>query len=335
MTKPIHEICLRVLLTVLLLQGLAFAQVDPHFSQYYSQPMLLNPALTGAIEGDYRASAIWRSQYGNTLTTKGLSGEVVTDKNANFGLSILNQASSDQAYSFTNAYLSMAYTGVRMGPNADHDVVLAVQCGFLNRRFDPSKLQFGDQWESGVGYNPSTSSNEFFNATSIYSFDAGVGVAYYDAVPDKKFNYFGGVSAFHLTGPQNPFLTGGESTTLPIRYSLQGGVRITASDLFNIVPSVIYMQQGSAREKMIGSYLQLYASENTDLMFGANWRMGDAIIPFTGFYYKGLTVGVSYDVTVSQLNSAATHNNTIELSISYVGYRKNSLRTKPFYCPRF
>ena len=31
------------------------AQVDPHFSQYYIQPMTMNPAFTGAFDGDYRA----------------------------------------------------------------------------------------------------------------------------------------------------------------------------------------------------------------------------------------------------------------------------------------
>src|SRR5450432_1739490 len=109
------------------------AQVDPHFSQYYIQPMTMNPAFTGAFDGDYRVSAIWRSQYGNTLSTKGLSGEGVTDKNTNFGLNILNESTSDHSYNFTNAYLSFAYTGVRFGENSDHYLVLAMQAGFMNR----------------------------------------------------------------------------------------------------------------------------------------------------------------------------------------------------------
>ncbi len=32
--------------------------------------MTMNPAFTGAFDGDYRVSGIWRSQYGNTLNTK-------------------------------------------------------------------------------------------------------------------------------------------------------------------------------------------------------------------------------------------------------------------------
>ena len=55
------------------------AQVDPHFSQYYVYPSWLNPALTGAIDGDYRVSAIYRNQWGNIangFSTIGLSGDL-------------------------------------------------------------------------------------------------------------------------------------------------------------------------------------------------------------------------------------------------------------------
>ena len=38
-------------------------QVDPHFSQYYVYPSWLNPALTGAFDGDYRVSGIYRNQW--------------------------------------------------------------------------------------------------------------------------------------------------------------------------------------------------------------------------------------------------------------------------------
>jgi hypothetical protein len=70
-------------------------------------------------------------------------------------------------------------------------------------------------------------------------------------------------------------------------------------------------------------------------MIGANWRLGDAASPFVGLYYKGLTVGLSYDVNVSPLEAMATKNSSLEISISYVGQRKNGVKAKSFYCPRF
>jgi type IX secretion system PorP/SprF family membrane protein len=324
-----------VLFAAMVFHAQVKAQVDPHFTQYYLQPMNINPALTGSIEGDYRVSAIWRSQYSNTLMTKGISGEVVSNKNANFGFNLLNETSNDKSYNFTNGYLSMAYTGVRFGKDDDHFLVMALQCGFINRRFDVTKLQFGDQWVSGIGYDPTVSSGEAFNKPSILTFDAGAGIAYYDASPNKNLSFFGGFSAFHITRPEYPFLSNTMQQRLPVRYSLHGGARITASDLVTVVPSIIYMKEGTAQEKMIGVYVQMYANETTDFMFGANWRMDDAASPFVGVYYRGLTFGISYDVDVSQRGGGVSKGNSLELSISFVGQRKTTTKTNNFFCPRF
>jgi hypothetical protein len=93
------------------------AQVDPHFSQYYVYPSWLNPALTGAIDGDYRVSAIYRNQWGNIangFSTIGLSGDFVTNKNLNFGGSVLQQTAGNGGFTYTTAHASIAYTGVRL-----------------------------------------------------------------------------------------------------------------------------------------------------------------------------------------------------------------------------
>jgi type IX secretion system PorP/SprF family membrane protein len=311
------------------------AQVDPHFSQYYIQPMTMNPAFTGAFDGDYRISGIWRSQYGNTLNTKGLSAEKTTNKNANIGFNIINQSSSDGAYNFTNGYLTFAYTGVRFGKNADHYLVMAMQMGFISRKFDITKMQFGSQWVSGVGFDASGNSNETFLKPQVTSFDAGAGIAYYDATPNKTATFFGGIAAYHITQPNNPFLSSQGQSKLDIRYSVQAGVRIAASDQLSIVPTAIYMKQGDAQERMGGVYFQVYANENTDVMFGGYYRIGDAIAPFAGFYYKGLTFGLSYDVDASSKSAAGSKGNSMEVSISFVGKKKSNMGVGRFYCPRF
>jgi type IX secretion system PorP/SprF family membrane protein len=313
----------------------AHAQVDPHFSQYYIQPMTMNPAFTGAFDGDYRVSAVFRNQYGNTLSTKGISAEKTTNKNANIGFNLINQTSNDGAYSFTNGYLTFAYTGVRFGKNADHYLVMAMQMGFISRKFDITKMTFGSQWVSGVGFDASSNSGETFLKPQVTSFDAGAGIAYYDATPNKTATLFGGFSAYHITQPDNPYLSNQDQSKLDIRYSVQAGVRITASDQLSIIPTAIYMKQGDAEERMGGVYFQVYANEVTDVMFGAYYRISDAVVPFAGFYYKGLTFGMSYDVDASAKSAAGSKGNSLELSISYVGKRKSNMGVNRFYCPRF
>ena len=332
MKKSRFQILFAALMGICGWTGRGYAQVDPHFSQYFIQPMSLNPALTGAIEGDYRVSAVWRIQYGNTFSTKGISAEMPTSKNINLGINLLNQSSADKAYNYTNAYLSVAYTGVRF---KDHYIVMAMQAGMLNRSFNVNKLQFGEQWVSGIGYDPSAHSSEVFQKPNVFSFDAGAGLVYYDATADRKINLFGGFSAFHITQPKDPFISGGDKQSLPVRYSVHAGARIIVSDLLNIVPNVLYMRQGQTEEKMAGAYLQVNASEKVDLMFGANLRFQDAIAPFAGFYYKGFTMGMSYDTNVSTKDAMEMNRNSMEVSLSYTWWRKNSMKTKPFYCPRF
>src|SRR5436853_7389770 len=89
--------------------GIAKAQVDPHFSQYYVYPAWLNPALTGAFDGDYRITGIYRSQWGNIsspFSTPGLAADFTTNKNSNFGASVLNQTAEDGGYNYFTANAS-------------------------------------------------------------------------------------------------------------------------------------------------------------------------------------------------------------------------------------
>ncbi len=314
----------------------AHAQADPHFTQYYIYPMWLNPALAGAMDGDYRVSAIYRNQWQNItnpFSTIGLSADMATDKNISLGLSLFNQTAGDGGYRMTNGHLSVAYTGIRLDAEGYRRLALGVQGGFLSRRFDPSRFKFGDQWFPGIGYDPTSVTADELSRVASSAFDAGAGLAYYDSDPDKKISPFGGVSVSHLTRPVDPFLAG-DKQRLPVRYSLHAGTRIILSDLLTAVPNILYMQQGNAQEKMLGAYMQLSVNPGTELLFGANWRIQDAVAPFVGLYYNNFTVGASYDVNASALGKAVSGTRSFELSLTYTGKRKERVRTDYFKCPR-
>ncbi|RYY53645.1 MAG: type IX secretion system membrane protein PorP/SprF [Chitinophagaceae bacterium] len=313
--------------------GKSHSQVDPHFSQYFIQPMTVNPAMTGLIEGDYKVAAVWRSQYGNSLTTKGISAEAPTNRNINLGVNLQHQSSSDGSYTYTTGYMNFAYTGVHFG---DHHMVLAVQGGLINRRFNINKLHFGDQWVAGTGFDPSVATSEVFFKPSATTFDAGTGIAYYDGTPGRKVALYGGVAAFHLTRPTDPFLNGGDKKQMPVRYAAHAGARININETFDLIPNMLYMRQGNAQEKMIGAYAQMFGAKDTDLMFGANYRFDDAISPFFGVYHKGVTLGLSYDTNASKKTNGSINRSSMEVSLSFTGWGGNSeISSKPFYCPRF
>src|SRR5688572_25194789 len=312
------------------------AQVDPHFSQYYVYPAWLNPALTGAFDGDYRVSGIYRSQWGNISSpyaTPGVAVDFTTNKNSNFGASVLNQTAGDGGYNYLTAYASYSYTGVRLGQNENHRIAMGMQIGVIQRRFNRSKLTFGDQWNPITGYNPGATSAEAFSKTSSTSFDAAAGILYYDAQPGKKLNLFGGFSVAHLTRPDDKFSESG-SARLPMRYTGHAGVRITLSDVLSLTPNILYLKQGTATEKMAGAYARLIAAPGTDVMLGANYRFKDALSPFVGFAHKNMVLGVSYDVNTSDLGKMANGSNSFEISLSFTGRKSIKTPEVDFVCPR-
>lgn len=324
-----------LLLTICLLNNKSEAQVDPHFSQYYVYPSWLNPALTGAFDGDYRISGIYRTQWGNVSSpykTYGLSADFTTAKNINFGASLLQQSAGDGGYEYTTAYGNVAYTGVKFGSNGFQRLTFGIQGGIVQRRFDPSKMTFGDMWNpvTGLPTNPTT---DFIDHKSDVVFDAGAGVLFFDAAPGKKANFFGGYSASHLTRPEDDFKAYGESR-LPVRHTVHAGIRLAVSPEFSITPNALFLSQGTATEKMIGAYGQVKAGANAEFLVGANYRFEDAISPYVGFGYKNWVLGASYDVNTSDLGKMVNGANAFEISLSFVGKRSVKTPEAEFVCPR-
>lgn len=316
--------------------SMATAQVDPHFSQYYAYPVWLNPALTGAIDGDYRVTTIYRNQWSQVtkaFNTIGASADFATDNSLNLGVNVLTQTAGEGGYRYTTAYATAAYTGLKFGNKGYHRVIFALQAGMLDRRFDPSKLSYGDQWNPSTGYDPSNPTGEVINRYSSTKFDAGAGLLYYDANPGKMVNFFGGFSTAHLTRPEDEFVSG-SSQKIPFRYTIHGGARIALSEQLSVTPNLLYMRQGNQEEKMLGAYVQLKADTYTDLLVGGSYRLKDAVVPFAGFNYKNIVLGISYDVNASSLKDISRSPNAFEISLSFAGRKMKSYPAEPFICPR-
>ena len=316
------------------------AQTDPHFTQNYTYPLYINPAMTGSSDGDYRVSAIYRTQWGsinNPYRTVGASFDARTNNNLALGVNVMNQTAGDAGFNYFNAYGTIAYTGVKLGKNDQHRIVVAMQAGLINRSVNQAKFKWGEQWNPITGYNAANPTSETFAATSATTLDMGTGAMYYDASPDKRFNVFGGISFFHINKPSDPIISSQstELNTIPMRYTVHGGVSLNLWPSTSIVPHVLYNQQGNARETMLGIYARKTVNEETDVMIGAYYRHKDAVAPYIGVDYKNFLVGISYDANTSKLGSLTRNVNSFELSFSYImrkGAIKNTFDFNP--CPR-
>ncbi|MFC4212313.1 PorP/SprF family type IX secretion system membrane protein [Pedobacter lithocola] len=313
----------------------AYAQVDPHFSQYYAYALWMNPALAGASQMDYKATLIHRSQsFGNvnTFNTSGLSAELTTNRNINIGVNILNQTATSGGYGYINGNLSLAYTGIKFGYNEDYNFIFGINAGFLNRRFDSSKFQLGDQYESGIGFNPVIPTADNFNSNASTVLDAGAGVAFFDTNPLKKANLFAAFSMNHLTRPVDPFVNSQGKYYLPIRYLVNAGVSIKLKNNMVVIPHIMYARQGNAQERMAGVYLSVPSGNTAEVILGGNIRYKDAIVPYGGITFNNFTLGLSYDINPA-LNRAGTNTNTFEISLTF--FKRKSENYRGIRCPVF
>jgi type IX secretion system PorP/SprF family membrane protein len=313
----------------------SFAQTDPHFSQYYTFSSNTNPALSAAEDNAVRVSGIYRNQWRSITqpySTSGISADFATGKNVQIGVSLLRQQAGDAGFVYTNGALSFAYTGVKWGQEKNQQLVFALQGGFINRRFDPSKLQMDDQWIPGIGYNPGLPTNDIFPVRALTVEDFSAGVLYKGTLQSGLIKPYVGFAAHHINRPQDPFLSDADLPFMPIRTSLQAGASISLSPGLRWIPHTMYMQQGTARAWITGMSFEMAATEYNSFIIGAQLRAGDSYIAYAGLGFGEWTMGCSYDVGYSRLSQISGRANSIELSLCY---RKRKISSHSLDCPRF
>jgi type IX secretion system PorP/SprF family membrane protein len=152
-------------------------------------------------------------------------------------------------------------------------------------------------------------------------------------------NMWVGVTADHLTSPNISFTD--LEQRLPVKYTIFGGYRIYKVERLlstkrqNITISGTYRHQGNSDQLDLGLYWSyspiILGVWYRDLPFIKKYSRRDAIALVVGVNYEGLSVGYSYDFTVSRLitNTGGSH----EISLIYkfeIEYKK---KFKPIPCP--
>ncbi|TCJ14219.1 type IX secretion system membrane protein PorP/SprF [Flaviaesturariibacter flavus] len=327
---------LAICLLALVLAGKAGAQTDPHFSQYFVFPTSVNPAFTGAFDGAYRVTGVYRNQWSDMsggFRTVGFAAEANTNRNVAIGANVFQQTTGT-GYTFQQAYASFAYNGVRFDPEGYKVLTIALQAGMISKRFDASKFQTEEQWNRFTGFNPSVPATEVLMANKSTVFDAGAGIMYADLSEDKKINPYIGVAAHHITSPEEFFLSGTQKTKVPMRLTAHVSLGINVSETLIVTPSVLYMRQGSADEQMFGVNVRSMVGEEVSLLGGVNYRFNDAVVPFAGLQWGNTKLGVSYDVSQSDLGKNVARSNSFEISLTCL-FNRPAEAPRYLRCPSF
>jgi len=340
-------------LLLIILPAQIFAQ-DVHFSQIHATPLFNNPAMTGLINGDVRAAAIYR----NFTVGQGSGYQTVI---GSFDAKLLNVTGDDDwlsgglmvyhdqagALNFsTNSFdLAVAYNAGLGG--SGHFLSVGLEAGMQQKSLDLGEAQFGNQY-NGVDFDAGMASNETLMNQQIWTPKVAAGVMYYYLANSRSYMY-AGASAFHINAATSSF-TGvvEEAEKMKIQFTLGGSFRL--NNQLDLVPSLYSAYQEIYSQMNVGTSLRYVLSNSGDysaVSIGPYARFTDfmqtprmeAIILAGRIEWQNITVGMSYDYTTTAQHSA---NNAGAVEFSLV-YELNSGRTGgnnrgrggSTNCPRF
>ena len=166
---------------------------DPEFSQFYANPLYLNPALTGAticprVSLNYRHQ--WPNIQGTYVTSSASFDRQVQSIKSGLGLIVMNDNAGAGTLKTTNISGLYSYS-TSLGRH--FFISFGGKATFAQKTVDWSKLNFSDQIDPLHGFIYNTQDPGGSTTRSYVDFSAGVLMSFK--------NYFAGFSADHLTEP--------------------------------------------------------------------------------------------------------------------------------------
>lgn len=314
---------------------------DPHFSQFFSSPLTLNPAFTGKFNGNYRVAGNYRNQWpeiNNAFVTSTasidfhiLQGKIKNNDMFGAGFMFLTDNSANGAVKFNYGSFSTAYHKA-LDEDGNKTLGVGLQATYSNMVINTNKLVFEDQLTTN-GFTKPT--DELFKQNVLQSsyFDVNAGVLYNGSSSENN-NYYIGLSMYHLNKPTLQLT--GTTFSLNPRITLHAGGYFKFSEAVGLHLSGLHSTQGGTTETIIGGAFELSANadaNNPINVFAGSWlRLNDALIPYIGLEYSNTRLGISYDVNTSALKTASISRGGIEISLIYTNQPNTD---KPINCPKF
>jgi len=327
---------IRILTYFLFLFGLSLQAQDPQFTQFYANPLFLNPAFAGTsiqsrLVFDTRIQ--WPSIPGAFQTYSASYDQFVPQIKSGFGVNIYYDRAGTGGLSTTAFNFMYAY---ELKIKRDLYIRPAMEVGYAIRSININRLTFGDQLQTG---NLITA--EIISDQTVQYFDLGAGALLYAE------NYWVGISFSHINTPNQSFLN--EDSPLPLKYSLHGGYKfkLEGSNRLNrnyVYVAANYKAQAKFDQLDIGAYY-----EHNAITLGV-WYRGlpvrfndtkyfnpDAISILIGYSHMSLSFAYSYDITISTLglNTGGSHELTVIYEWANRRNKRFTRRKRTIPCAKF
>jgi len=318
---------------------------DPHFTQFYAQPLYLNPGFAGTTP-EHRFIVNNRIQWPSlpeAFNTFAFSYDYNL-ANLNSGLGLLLVADKVGTASLKSTTVAGIYSyKIHMANN--WVVSPGLQVGYSIRDLNIQKLLFGDQLDPNFngGQTPISIDPAIARLGNTGFFDIGAGLLVYNEI------FWAGISAQHMNEPDQSLIEG--DSKLPMKTQIHIGVRIplykgprkrerTAS----IAPSLLYRTQGKFDQLDIG-----FQFNYNPIMVGLFYRgipiqqneadnmSHDAVAFMFGLEFDKWDLAYSYDITVSELgvNAGGAHELSLMYNLTVQKRRRIKRKEKFVPCPTF
>jgi type IX secretion system PorP/SprF family membrane protein len=326
----------KILLVMSIVMVLKWAQAqDPSFSQFFSSPLNVNPALTARINSDWRVISNFRDQWlgpaspyaTGTISydTKILQNKIPNvheEKNLiGVGGMLMYDYAMDGIMKSTYASANVSYNIVLADGPAVHRLGAGFGASYGRRTVDFSRLTWEEQWVGYGGFDKNLPSGELALINMKPYFSVSTGLVY--SITTQNSNLDIGAAAFHVNTPKQTFLQD-PNQKLAVRKVAHVNFETFLNTSVVLNANAIYQFQQDAEYYSFGGGLGYYLPQDADVILNVGmWYWSkNAIIPYVGFAYKDFQLGLSYDVTISKLNQASIKPKTFELSLIFRGTKE-------------
>ena len=328
---------------------------DKNFTQFYAAPLTLNPALTGAFDGQYRLSTIYRDQWRGVLDAPFKTFATALDFRFPFslrgrpekdalGVGVLFYNDNVPFFDFSTTQISVSATYHKALSSLNNQFLsLGFQAGIAQRRVNFENLNFDDQFNGETGYTEPTREELPINNFAHPDFSVGLNYTY---TPKSRMSFFAGGALHHFLQPEvtfyrdQPTESRNGSSQLYMKITGHLSAQLPLANQLQLLPRVMYNQQGPLRELNAGSNLRFALNDHNGMALHlGTWARTvrntsgfglDSWILLTGLELDNFLIGMSYDANVNSLTNGRRQG-TFEISIAYLGNYDNDL----ILCPKF
>ncbi len=308
---------------------------DPSFSQFFSSPLNVNPALTARINSDWRAISNFRDQWigpaspyaTGTISydTKVLQNKIPNvheEKNIlGVGGMLMYDYAMDGIMKSTYGSGNLSYNIVLADGPTVHRLGVGFSATYGKRTVDFSRLTWQEQWVGYAGFDKNLPTGETALVNMKGFFSVNTGLVY--SITSENSNFDIGAAAFHVNTPKQTFLQD-PNQRLAIRKVVHANFETYLNSSVVLNANAIYQYQDKAKYYSFGAGLGYFLPQDPDIILNAGvWYWSkNAVVPYVGIAYKDLQFGLSYDATISKLDQASIKPKTFEISLIYRGTKQ-------------